>query len=243
MIVAYDGTDYSGWQIQKHAKSVAGILQKTFKSVFDHDIKIIGASRTDAGVHALGQVVMFSSDVTIDLDNLKRAWSGALPADILIRSIEYASDNFHPQRNVKQKTYYYHFFQERPLPMAARYGYYYRFPIDLEKLQQALNVFIGTHDFRSFCTGDDREDTVRTIDSAVVYKLSRYNVYRIEIKGPGFLRYMIRRIVGACLDVAFKKEVPVSILSHALAEKNPAQTLPNAPAHGLLLYKINYKSE
>jgi len=243
MIVAYDGTDYSGWQFQNHCPSVAQVLQKTFKHVFNQEIKIIAASRTDAGVHALGQVLMFNTDLVITPSKLKHAWNNVLPPAVLIRSLEPAKENFHPQRNVVQKTYCYHFFQKRPLPLASRYGYYYRYPVDMEKLQQALNVFIGTYDFRSFCTGDERENTVRRIDEARVYKLSRFSVYRIEIKGPGFLRYMIRRIVGACLEVASSEDKPVSLLSEAIDKKNPEQKLPNAPAHGLLLYKIIYKSE
>lgn len=268
IVVAYDGTDFLGWQVQPDQKTVAGVLQDTFKHVFGKSILITGASRTDAGVHAVGQTAAFTVDLNIDAQDLRHAWQNVLPDSIVLRSIEEVSLDFNPRAQVKQKTYYYHFFSERPLPMSARYGYYYRYPINPEKLYQALSVFVGTHDFRSFCTGDDYESTVRTIDAIDVEPLEwfdglttsghcaqslartelvegcvRIKGYRIIIKGPGFLRYMIRRIVGACLEVASRDSLSCDDLKKALAEKNPLQLLPTAPAKGLLLYKIVYCSQ
>lgn len=243
IIVAYDGTDFFGWQIQEGQKTVAGTLQSTFLYVFGKEIHIAAASRTDAGVHALGQVAVFTTDINIEPEKLRSAWQNVLPESILIRSIEPIDADFNPRHNVQQKTYYYHFFQERPLPMIARYGFYYRFPVDIKKLQECLNVFVGTHDFRSFCTGDDYENTVRTIDSISIEYLHRFNAHRIIVKGPGFLRYMIRRIVGACLEVASRDTLNIADLQKALEQKNPLQLLPTAPAHGLWLYKIVYNSQ
>lgn len=238
IVVAYDGTDYFGWQVQEGQKTVAGTLQDTFSYVFGSQIHLTAASRTDAGVHALGQVAVFNTDLSIEPEKLRHAWQNVLPESILIRSIEIVDDTFNPRHQVRQKTYYYHFFQERPLPMVARYGFYYRFPVDIKKLQDCLHVFVGTHDFRSFCTGDDYENTVRTIDSISVEYLQRFKAYRIIIKGPGFLRYMIRRIVGACLEVASRDTLTVADLQKALEQKNPLQLLPTAPAQGLWLYKL-----
>ena len=201
LIVAYDGTAYHGWQLQPDLPTITGLLQSRFHSVFKIPIKITGASRTDAGVHALGQVAAFSLDIEIDPGKLLFAWNNALPHDIVIRSLEVAPDDYHPQRKVIQKTYYYHFFDKRPLPFLARYGYDAG-SIDHDKLHEGLQTFIGTHDFRSFCTGHEQESTIRTIDSIEIKHFSRYGVYRVVVKGPGFLRYQIRRIVGACLDVA-----------------------------------------
>lgn len=243
IIVAYDGTNYFGWQVQPEQITVAGTLQDTFSDVFGKEILIAAASRTDAGVHATGQVAVFTTDLVITPGQLQHAWQNILPESILIRSLEEVPLDWNPRHNVKQKTYYYHFFQERPLPFSARYGYYYRYPINLEKLKECLNVFIGTHDFRSFCTGDEYENTVRTIDAAQIEYLPRFKAYRISIKGPGFLRYMIRRIVGACLEVASRDTLTIADLKKALEERNPLQLLPTAPAHGLLLYKIKYHDE
>ena len=240
IIVAYDGTDFYGWQIQPGHPTITSVLQNTFKYVFGREILIAGASRTDAGVHALGQTAVFSTDLAIEANQLLFAWQNVLPSCILLRSIEHVPLDWNPRANVKQKTYHYHFFQERPLPMSARYGYYYRHPVDIEKLKKALNVFVGTHDFRSFCSGADYENTVRTITAVDVEYLSRFKTHRIIVKGPGFLRYMIRRISGACLEVASRDNLGISDLQKALDAKNPLQLLPTAPAHGLLLYKIMY---
>lgn len=243
LIIAYDGTDYSGWQVQPDQSAVANILQNTFTHVFNTPIKIIGASRTDAGVHAVGQVAVVITDLAIDAEKMLKVWNDHLPADIMIRSLIPVDASFHPQRNVKQKTYWYHIFPNRPLPFIQRYGYHFKYPFDHVKLYKALQVFVGTHDFRSFCTGYEQESTIRTIDSIKVHHIKRFNVWRIEVKGPGFLRYMIRRIVGAALEVASRDYLSIDDLRAVLLEKNPAQTLPNAPAQGLMLYKIIYKEE
>lgn len=239
-LISYDGTDYAGWQEQPDKIAVVNMLKNRFKQVFGQEVRIVGSSRTDAGVHALGQVARVETNFDINPDNLLQAWNGRLPQDIHIRSIIPATDNFHPQRNVRQKTYYYHFFDKRPLPIASRFGIHWHLPFDLQKLQESLAIFVGTHDFRSFCTGDEQENTIRTIDSIEYRFIPHYHVHRIVVRGPGFLRYMIRRIVGASLHVASYKKLMPEILVAALAEKNPLQQLPTAPAHGLLLRKIMF---
>jgi tRNA pseudouridine38-40 synthase len=238
VVVAYDGTDYYGWQKQPDVPTIASILEQRFKSVFKKDIHLIGASRTDAGVHALGQVASFSLDTPISADNLLRAWNNALPPAIVIRSLEEVEE-FHPQRYVKEKTYYYHFFEQRPLPYRARFGYF-NGPVDAQKLRSALQLFEGTHDFRSFCTGYEAESTIRTIRaiSLVQYR----HMSRIIVQGPGFLRHMIRRIVGGCLEIASSSR-PIELLSVALAEKSSHQHLFVAPPQGLMLYRIEYDGE
>ncbi len=240
LIIAYDGSDYSGWQAQPNKPTVAGTLQDRFKDVFKNEITLIGASRTDTGVHALGQVASFSLDRSIPEDRLLWAWNNSLPQDIVIRSLTAAPADFHPRALVEEKTYYYHFFEERPLPFVARFGYYTG-PIDKEKLLQGLQVFVGTHDFRSFCTGYQAESTIRTINSIELVYSKRFGAYSIIVKGPGFLRYMIRRIVGACLDVASAKGVSQETLLNALAAKSPQQHFCVAPPSGLMLYEIHYK--
>jgi tRNA pseudouridine38-40 synthase len=240
LIVAYDGTDFAGWQIQDTTLTVAGCLHKTFKAAFNSEIHLAAASRTDAGVHALGQTAIFYTDLLIDVATMHFAWRNILPSTILIRSIQEVPLDWNPRHNVVQKTYYYHFFDTQPLPFAARYGFHYRKNVAIEKLKEALALFVGTHDFRSFCSGNDLENTVRTIDSATVEYISRFKVYRITIKGPGFLRYMIRRIVGACLEVA-SRDTLLADLKSTLDKKNPQHHFVTAPARGLLLAKIVYK--
>lgn len=237
--VAYDGTHYHGWQSQKDTLTIVGVLQARFKSVFNKDISLFGASRTDAGVHALGQVALLQTDLDGEIKNLQNAWNAKLPKDILIRSLFEANSLFHPQRNVISKTYWYHFFIKRPLPFCAPYGWYIYKELNLSKLQDCLNLFVGTHDFRSFCTGYERENTTRTIDSLRLSFIPHYRSFRIEVKGPGFLRYMLRRIIGASILIASTQRSPQEIL-HALEQKNPEQHFLTAPAHGLLLRKILY---
>ena len=240
LTIAYDGTDYHGWQIQPHCLSIAQAIQDTFINVFNHPCKLVGASRTDAGVHALGQVGLLTSSLAIEPERLRFVLNNHLPSSLLIRKIQRADLDFHPQRNVRQKTYYYHFFTCRPLPFVSRYGAYYRFPLSLEKLNNCLQVFVGTHDFRSFCTGDEMETTVKTITSITVHCFKRFNIYRIEIRGHSFARFMIRRIVGASLYVASHSTLQSGDLRAALAQCNPLQPYPTAPAQGLMLARIAY---
>lgn len=240
LIVAYDGTDFSGWAKQPHKKSIADELRHAFIKSFGQEPHFLGASRTDAGVHALGQTVLLKTELILNPQYIKDAMSNLLPESIVIRSLETAPERFHPFHNVEYKVYWYHVFPERPLPFLARYGWYYQWPIDIEKLNECLKVFEGTHDFRSFSSGWDRENTVRTIDAINIHFIKRYNVYRIEIVGQKFLQHMIRRIVGACIKVAASPTVSIDTLRVALAEEHPRQLLPNAPAKGLLLYKIRY---
>jgi len=241
LIIAYDGSNYFGWQAQNHKPSIAETLNRTFKIVFKSEIKILGASRTDAGVHALGQVARIKTDLAIPVEKMKWAWNNTLPPDIAIRSLELIDDSFNPFCNVKQKIYCYHFFTDRPSPFIYRYGYFYPYAIDINILQQALQFFVGTHDFSSFRSSHDmRENTIRTIDEISLDYIQRYKMYRITIKGQKFLRHMIRRIVGASLWAATKKDNSISHLKNIMDACNPAHTLPNAPAQGLLLYKIIY---
>jgi len=242
IIIAYDGTDYFGWQVQTSVcPSVAQTMQDAFARVFNKKITLYAASRTDAGVHAIGQAAVFATDLDLNMHTLVRAWSNILTPAIVIRSIEPVVLNYNIHQHVITKTYWYHFFTSRPLPFTARYGWNYRHTVDVEKLQKCLEVFLGTHDFRSFSTGDDRgEDTIRRIDKVSVEFVPEYNAYRIAISGPKFLKYMVRRIVGACIEVASRTNLDVSLLKEVLDKKNPEHLLPNAPAHGLVLYQIEY---
>lgn len=243
IIVAYDGTDYFGWQQQKELPTVSQALQDSFCKVFKKKISLLGASRTDTGVHALGQVARFRVDMQLDPTKMFYAWSNLLPPDIVIRKLVLADNDFNPHCNIVQKEYHYHFFLNRPLPMYQRYGWFFHYPVDLKKLEDVMQVFVGTHDFRSFCTGDDRENTIRTIDSISVQEIKNINAYRIIVRGEKFLRYMVRRMVGAGLEVASRAYLSDIDLQNALEKKDPEQTLPKAPAKGLLLHNVIYSHD
>ncbi len=240
IIISYDGTDYSGWIQQPNEPSIVHALQDAFERVFAKKMHLLGASKTDAGVHAMGQVAVFKTDLPIDPDKMKWAWNNALPESITIRSL--IEDNeFNPHKNVIDKTYYYHIFPQRPLPFWARYGMQLQGKIDWKLFEQALKLFEGTHNFRAFYTGDDRDDTVRTIKEIHLEYIKRYNVYRISVVGEAFLRHMVRRIIGAALAAAQRESITLENVKHALDTGITNYELPTAPAKGLMLYRIIYK--
>lgn len=242
LTIAYDATGYYGWQAQVNKPSIAHTINQAFTRAFKKEMRVLGTSRTDAGVHALGQVARAKTDLIIDSERLRWVWNNSLPSEIMIRSLEVVDDSFNPFHDIEQKIYCYHFFLDRPFPFIQRYGYFYPYKIDRDLLQQALQFFIGTHDFASFrSVHDTRENTIRTIDEINLEYFKRYNVYRITVKGQKFLRHMIRRMVGAALSVATRGEGGIQLLQDVMKAKNPAHTLPNAPAQGLMLYKIIYK--
>jgi tRNA pseudouridine38-40 synthase len=238
--VSYDGTDYQGWQAQSTGPTIEQALIDSFKLIFKQGVTLLGASRTDAGVHAYGQVVRIKTPLNIKPEALLRGWNNRLPGDIVIRDAQIAPLFFHPHHNVLEKTYQYDLFLDRPLPHVQRYGWYYDYSIDLNKLNSALQVFVGTHDFRSFCTGYDMVSTVKTITSINVQYIGALNIYRITIKGPSFLRYMIRRIVGAAVEVASRPKLSMGILTNTLNAVDPHHSLPCAPAKGLTLVRIQF---
>ena len=243
LIVAYDGTAYYGWQKQPKLPSIEGVLEAALRRVFKVPVEILGASRTDAGVHALGQVVRVKTDLAITPERLMFACNNSLPSDILIRRADLVSDTYSPHSGVVKKVYYYHLFMDRPMPYAARYGWYYPRAINIEQFKVALAIFVGTHNFRSFCSVEDtRENMVRTIDSITVMYLQKFKAYRVTVTGERFLRHMIRRIVGAAVTVATENsQYTLEDLKTVLHNKNPHHTLPNAPSQGLVLSRIIYQ--
>jgi len=245
IIVSYDGTDFHGWQIQPHAITIASCLQEAWKRLFGAAIIIVGASRTDAGVHALGQVARFYANPPqhLSCDQLRILWNNHLPPSISIRSLTLADKTFHPCSNVLQKTYWYTLFLQRPLPFYARYGWHYEFidRVDLDKFHNCLMLYKGTHDFGSFCKIEDAAiTTIRTIDEITVKKINFCNALLISIKGKSFARFQIRRMVGYALDLARRQHLPVNYLQNILNNPNPEQTLLKADGCGLCLRKVLY---
>ena len=246
LLIAYDGNDYYGWQWQERKKSVAGQIERSFMKAFrQKPLSFAGASRTDAGVHAWAKS-RGSKQISLSSQNGSSVhFRGTLPPDIMLRAVQTHDGDFPLHGYVISKTYDYYISLTRPMPFIARYCLFYFLKFDQALLQKNLNVFLGTHDFRSFCTGDDKSDTVRTVNAISVTYLERYNLYRVRVQGPGFLRYMIRRMVGASLQtmtlqLESKLENSAEFLHTILEEKNPKQHLITAPAHGLMLREIIY---
>lgn len=246
IVITYDGTDFSGWQKQKKDPTIQSCLIKSFEHAFKSKAKILGASRTDSGVHALGQVARVITDINIEPETLKLIWNRSLPKSIFIRNIQ-ANNEFYPLKNVDYKIYYYHLFLKQPLPFISRFGWYYKFinKVNFKKFEAALNLYIGEHDFTSFCKleKNNNKTTIRKIDKISIKKINKFNMIRIEIKGKSFLRFQIRRMIGYALDVARRPELPLDYLQNLLRNPNPKQTLLKADACGLCLRKVKYKNE
>ncbi|MGD1997881.1 MAG: tRNA pseudouridine(38-40) synthase TruA [Candidatus Dependentiae bacterium] len=247
LTIAYDGTAYQGWQVQPTAPTVAGTLATVFKRVFNHDVVILGASRTDTGVHALGQVVRVRTALNIEPQRLQEGWNNALPNDIVIRQTE-RIDQFHPHVGVVQKTYWYHVFTKLPLPHLARYGWWapeITARVDWQQFDEALQQFVGTHDFSSFARlEDERKDPQRTVDRIVVTPLPEYDALRVQISGKTFLQYQIRRMIGAALRVIPGSGVTSALIADMLSTPRmvPGASL-KAGSQGLCLYSITYEEE
>lgn len=243
IVVAYDGTDYHGWQEQKNIPSVAGVMQQVFYRVFGCAIKIVGTSRTDAGVHALGQVARLHYKQYIDPSKMKKAWNAGLPSSIHIRSLECSPSTFHPHHNVAYKEYWYHIFIDRPLPFFARYGYWVRKKLDIELFRSALSQFQGTYDFALFSADSDDINTVCTIDQISCIYIRSYQAYRVIVKGDRFRQHMVRRIVGAALAIACNADRGLDEITMALKKQKPEKALPTAPPHGLLLRRVVHENK
>lgn len=239
-LISYDGTGYYGWQEQKGLPTISGLIKKYFKRVFHQECTIVGASRTDAGVHAHGQVVRIRTELIIEPSRLHHALGNVLPPDIIIREVSRVNDDFHPYKNVAEKTYYYHFFIDRPNPFVQRFGWYYPYPFDIEKLKKTLAMLVGTYDFAAFATDSIDKDTIRTIDALELKWQEDIGAYRIIIVGKSFLHHMIRRIVGATLEIASRDSLAPEHIQTVLNSKKIDQNLQIAPAKGLCLYEIIY---
>ena len=239
LTVAYDGTDYCGWQIQKNGITVEEVLNKTLSKFFNEDIVVIGASRTDSGVHALGNVAVFDANVTMPPEKISYAINNLLPDDIRIQKSEEVSPDFHPRYCDTRKTYEYKIYNAQfPDPLMRRYSHFVYFHLDEEKMQQGADYLVGEHDFKSFCTPkDDVENTVRTIYYIKVIREG--NLVRIRINGNGFLYNMVRIIVGSLLKVGMGMIEP-SEIKNILDAKDRTKAGHKAAACGLTLVEIEY---
>ncbi len=242
LVIAYDGTQYSGWQIQPNATSIQAIVQETIKIIIRQEVVVVGSGRTDAGVHALGQVAHFKCDIDIDPHRFFASINGLLPFDIRVLHIERTSLNFHAQHNAISKTYHYHLCLERvQSPFRRLYSLHAHYALNIPLLKQAAALFIGTHDFTSFTNeahkGCAAQDPVRTLQRLDV--VPEEGGVRLEFQANGFLYKMVRTIVGTLLDVSCgKRQIDeISKIFKATDRRCAGQA---APAHGLFLMEVNY---
>lgn len=240
LTISYDGTNYCGWQIQPNGITIEEVLNKALQKLTGEEILVIGASRTDSGVHALGNVAVFDTETTIPPEKIAMALNQRLPEDIVITKSEEVSPDFHPRYCDCSKTYEYHIINTRiPIPTKRLTNYFVSYNLDLDKMRKAAEYLVGEHDFVSFCNvRTDVENTVRTIYGLNI--LQDGNEITIRITGNGFLYNMVRIIVGTLIRVGrgFYEPEKVKEILEAKDRKAAGVT---APAHGLMLVEIDYK--
>lgn len=239
LITAYDGTAYHGSQIQNNGKTIEGVLKKELSSLLKEEIDLIGASRTDAGVHARGNVYVFDTQSRIPPEKFVYALNARLPEDIRIQQSEEVPLDFHPRHQETIKTYEYRILNRKiPLPEHRLYAHFTYEKLDIEKMRDACIYFIGEHDFASFCAaGTQVESTVRRIYDLHIRKESE--LLTVSITGNGFLYNMVRIIVGTLLKVGSGQINPEEI-PKIMKGKDRREAGPTAPARGLTLVEIRY---
>ena len=240
LVVSYDGTDYCGWQIQPNGITVEEVLNTALRKLTGEESHIIGASRTDSGVHALGNVAVFDTDSPIPPERMAYALNQKLPEDIVVVRSDEVPRDWHPRYQERiRKTYEYHIYNAPvPDPMKRRYSTFVSFPMDVEKMREGAGYLAGEHDFASFCNvRTNVEDTVRTVDEIVVVNAD--SDITIRITGNGFLYNMVRIIAGTLIRVGRGFYTPGKV-KEILDAKERTEAGVTAPPEGLVLVKIEY---
>jgi tRNA pseudouridine38-40 synthase len=239
LTLAYDGTDFHGWQIQPSLRTIQGELQRVLQKLFNHEVNVTGSGRTDAGVHAHGQVASVETVRTMDTDAVLRGINALLPPEIRILAVEEVAMDFHARRSARAKTYEYHIWRDPIVsPFHCKYVYAFRYPLDDNLMDRGTEQFVGTHDFTSFCaTATEVEDRNRTIFDACWERSEKTWVFRI--RGNGFLQYMVRTIAGTLVQIGQGRLRPDQILE-IFEARDRRLAGPSLPAHGLHLIHVEY---
>ena len=242
LTVAYDGTNYHGWQIQPNGITIESELNGALSTLVGEPIKVSGASRTDTGVHSLGNLAVFDVDTRMPAEKISYALNQRLPADIRIQASREVPLDFHPRHCNSRKTYRYQILNsEFPLPTLRLYSYFVYTPLNIVHMQCAAAYLIGEHDFQSFCSADSTaETTVRTIYHICVEQ--KENVISIVVTGSGFLYNMVRIIAGTLIEIGKGRREPDEMTTILKACSRKAAG-PTAPACGLTLLGIYLESE
>lgn len=241
LTIAYEGTHYSGWQIQPNGRSIQEEIEKVLKILTQEEIRIIGSGRTDAGVHALAQVAHFHTTKNLNLYSL----NSLLPKDIRILSLEFIEGTFHAQHHALSKVYRYHLYLDKVLnPFRRAFVWHIPFPFDQKRLLEAAHYFLGTHDFTSFSNeaskGVAAKDPVRTIQR--IDLIPEDGGIAIEFEGDGFLYKMVRNMVALLVDCATHKRDPADMPA-ILKAKDRKKASQAAPPQGLFLVKVIYSKD
>jgi tRNA pseudouridine38-40 synthase len=240
--LAYDGTGYHGWQVQPGLATIQGALQTALEQIEGQPVDVAGSGRTDAGVHALAQVAAFSFTNPIPAANLKKALNRLLPGEIRVLALEEAAADFHPRFKALAKTYEYRIWRGEVVPpFERRYVYHFPYPLNEKRFIDAAPVFAGEHDFSAFAASDERDalggSKVRTVFESRAWREGDRLVYRV--RGSGFLKHMVRNIVGTLLE-AGKGNLTADQIRALLRPGVEVKAGPSAPARGLFLVGVDY---
>lgn len=246
LLIQYDGTDFHGWQIQDNQRTVQGDLTRVVSLLNDGEVYVCGSGRTDAGVHAEGQVANVKITKSFTAEKLRAAINGNLWRDVRILSVEKISDDFHARFSAKSKTYIYRVVNAPVIsPFWTRFAHHEARPLDVNRMHEATRYFLGKHDWTAFSAAQsDSENRIRTITHFSVESNwdTRANAAIIEfrITGEGFLRYMVRSIVGTLLEVG-RNEKDFDTIQTAIISGDRNLAGATAPAQGLTLLKVSYE--
>jgi tRNA pseudouridine38-40 synthase len=242
LLLSYEGTQYGGWQVQPNAVSIQQLVGRALQVALRlPDLTLTGAGRTDAGVHALGQVAHFTTPTPIDEKRLLFSLNGILPPDIRVREVTPVPDAFHARYSAIGKIYHYHLHTTTPNPFKRHYSTFIYYSLDLTLLKQAASRFVGTHDFSAFANesseGSAGKNPIRTITRLDV--IEEPGGIRLEFEGNGFLYKMVRNITGTLLEIC-EGRIKLEDLDAIFASKDRKRAGKAAPAHGLFLVEVHY---
>jgi tRNA pseudouridine38-40 synthase len=242
ILISYDGSDFHGWQVQPGLPTIQGALEQVIAEIEGQPVQVAGSGRTDAGVHAVAQVAAFSIENPIPVDNLRRAMNRLLPRDVRVLSVEEALPDFHPRFQAKRKTYEYRIFRgEICSPFERRYVCHHPYPLAMDEMISLAPLLEGEHDFSAFAASDDRDELelskVRTIFCSRLSLEADRMIY--SVTGSGFLKHMVRNIVGVLLEVGKGNVDPAGFLAR-LEPGCEIPAGPTAPARGLFLMSVEY---
>jgi tRNA pseudouridine38-40 synthase len=234
MVIEYDGTDFFGWQYQPNRRTVQGEIQAGLSKVTNEIIKIIGAGRTDQGVHALGQVANFHTSSQLELRKVMKSINSLTGEDIYVKNVYEVEDNFNSRYSAKTKLYQYHIVSE-PFPLKIRYNWFVEYKLNISEMRKSIPYLLGEHDFRYFSAEDDKEDKVCKIYDM---SLTTHNTHIIiKIEGNRFLRKMARGIIGFICDIGRGRFSPSDVYD---VFKGKIKEIYLAPPHGLFLMEVRY---
>jgi tRNA pseudouridine38-40 synthase len=241
LVIEYDGTRFAGWQLQTNGLSVQAVVEEALAQVLGASVRVVVAGRTDAGVHARGQVVHFTTDRQLPMTAYREGLNRLLPDDVAIRQVSLGADGFHARHSAREKWYRYSLYLA-PVrsPLAARTTWHLRSCLDLEAMAEAARAFVGRHDFSAFRTsGCDARSTIRDITACDLRQEGE--MLHIDVRGGGFLRNMVRLMVGTLVDIGRGKR-DVGDVARLLRGELP-QAGPTAPPQGLCLMEVGYGPE